>query len=184
MKEQEKSDQIMNDRVGSLIALMERHRVMRFSILSFCTLIAFTAVWLIATSAFERLARNNESELALAIATQQEPATPVNAPSVEVETSETSAPAITANDIRPVAPRIDMIGEPAVDVLVGESYTDDGARAFTVEGNELPLRVYVDGELTEMVMIDTSTPDIHEIEYRAVDETGMTTSITRTVTVH
>lgn len=174
----------MNDRVGSLIALMERHRVVRFSALAFGLLIALTVVWLIATSAFERLAKNNESELALTIATQQEPATLANTSSNESETLVPSAPSVTTNDIRTVAPRIDMIGEPTLDIRVGESYTDDGARAFDAEGNELSLRTYVNGELTEMVMIDTSTPDSHEIEYRAVDEAGITSSITRTVYVH
>lgn len=174
----------MNDRVGSLVALMERHRVVKLSALAFCALIVLTVVWLIAATAFERLAQSNESELALAIATQQEPATPVATGVAEGEVSETPAQPVGVRDIRAVAPRIDMIGEPTVDVRVGESYTDDGARAFDAEGNELPLRTYVDGELTEMVMIDTSTPDSHEIEYRTTDEAGITTSITRAVVVH
>lgn len=173
----------MNDRVGNLVALMERHRVVKFSALAFCALIVLTVVWLSAANAFERLARNTENELALAIATQQETASPVGASSVEVKTPETFAPVITSN-VRAVAPRIDMIGEPTVDVLVGESYTDDGARAFDADGNELSLRTSVDGELAEMVIIDTSTPDSHEVEYRAVDEKGVATSLTRTVYVH
>lgn len=178
----------MNDRIDSIIALLERHRVVRLSVVALFGVVALFALWLVAARAFQSVSAENDRVLSLALIAQRE-AEQENAsrPGVSADGLEhqpADAPAVVPNDVRSDMPRIDMIGEPAVEVLVGESYTDDGARAFDAEGDALPLRTYVDGALVEMVVIDTSAPDTREIEYRASTGGGVRASAMRTVIVH
>jgi hypothetical protein len=163
------------------IALLVEHRVIVRSVFVCGTVCIAALVWFVAQAAFERIAERSSRELAVAVvALPEERPSAVPTQTIATPVSE-NAPRVSVAQV--VSPTIQLIGDTTVIVNVGDSYTDDGARAFAASGEELILRTYVNGQQTELVIIDTSTPDAHEVEYRAVDARGVEGSIRRSVIV-
>jgi Domain of unknown function (DUF5011) len=74
-------------------------------------------------------------------------------------------------------------GNPAT-ISVGATYVDLGV---TITGPQadlnLGIHTFVDGIATDLIVIDTSGPSFHIIEYVVSDSTGLTSTTTRTVIV-
>jgi hypothetical protein len=81
-------------------------------------------------------------------------------------------------------PEVVLIGESSVMASVGSAYTDDGAYAEGVGGEKLPLRIFVNEQRTEEVMIDTSVPAQHTIMYEYKDASGRVSRAIREVLVY
>jgi hypothetical protein len=164
---------------------MRTHRVLPWSMSALGTLAGGAALWLLVMGVAPQAGTQNDRELSLAVAALSEtapsaPITPATAPTQANDATTARIPE-PASELTP--PTIEPIGETLITLSVGDSYTDDGARAFDKNGGELPLETYVNGAPTELVIIDTSTPGTHVIEYRAVDGEGATGFATRTVRV-
>jgi hypothetical protein len=80
-------------------------------------------------------------------------------------------------------PEVALIGEARMSVPVGSAYTDEGAYAEGVDGERLPLRIFINEQRAEEVMLDTSLPARHLIRYEYKDTAGRTSSVTREVQV-
>lgn len=84
-------------------------------------------------------------------------------------------------------PTIKLNGDNPASIDVGSTYSDLGA-TITGPADDLNLGIHVslDGGATttpDQIVIDTSKPATHEIEYFATDQNGLTGYATRTVTV-
>ena len=95
--------------------------------------------------------------------------------------SQTPPPASDATDIPPV---IQINGDNPAIIQVGATYTDLGA---TIEGPQTDLNLgittYVNGTEMNPVQIDTSTVATDTVAYVATDQTGLTSTTTRTVII-
>ena len=81
-------------------------------------------------------------------------------------------------------PEITVNGNNPAAVQVGVSYADLGA---TITGPQadlnLGIHTFVDGVATDPIVIDTTAPGSHIIEYVVSDSAGLTSTSTRSVIV-
>jgi parallel beta-helix repeat protein len=87
----------------------------------------------------------------------------------------------TSTDTTP--PVISINGNNPAILMTGDTYVDLGATVTDTVTQNLGLRVAVDGVQSESVIVDTSIPGTHTIDYSATDEAGNTATETRTVEV-
>jgi surface protein with Ig-like domain len=81
-------------------------------------------------------------------------------------------------------PVIHINGENPANINVGTTYADLGAQITgpTADLN-LGIHTFVDGTATDPVVIDTTIPGSHTIEYVVSDSSGLTSTSTRRVVV-
>jgi hypothetical protein len=81
-------------------------------------------------------------------------------------------------------PTLTINGVNPANLTVGASYADLGA---TITGPtadlNLGIHTFVDGIATDPVGIDTTSPGTHTIDYVVTDQSGLTSTSTRTVVV-
>jgi hypothetical protein len=94
-----------------------------------------------------------------------------NGTSTGTSTNGTSTPVDT------VAPVISLIGQNAITLNQGETYTEEGATSADI----------IDGDITSSITItgtvDTSTIGVYTVTYTSTDQSGNSAIITRKVTV-
>ncbi|MFS0724274.1 Ig-like domain-containing protein [Paenibacillus sp. 1P07SE] len=102
----------------------------------------------------------------------------VSATATDAAGNESAAPAMSTFTVDTIPPVLTLIGEPEVELLLGDSYTDPGATAEDALDGDLTDEITVNGS------VDTSIPGIYIISYDVVDQAGnAATAIQRTVTV-
>jgi hypothetical protein len=83
-----------------------------------------------------------------------------------------------------VLPIIQINGDNPATIQVGDSYTDLGA---TITGPQpdlnLDLKTFLNGSLTSNIAIDTTQPATDSIDYVATDQSGLTSTSTRTIII-
>ena len=85
---------------------------------------------------------------------------------------------ITIQGPENLAPKIELIGSPAVSVQEGNTYQDAGVTATDPEDGDLTSKVQVTGS------VDTSIPGVYELSYDVRDKNGQAApTMIRTVTV-
>jgi Domain of unknown function (DUF5011) len=98
--------------------------------------------------------------------------------------SNTGAPAAVPEGGTDGPPIIAINGGNPATISVGATYVDLGV---TITGPQadlnLGIHTFVDGIATDLIVIDTSGPSSHIIEYVVSDSTGLTSTTTRTVIV-
>lgn len=97
------------------------------------------------------------------------PAVVEEAPVVEEEVVVEEAP------VDEIAPVISLVGAAAIEITVGDSFTDEGATAVDE----------TDGDITPVVSgtVDTATAGLYTLTYTATDTAGNEASVSRIVTV-
>ncbi len=82
------------------------------------------------------------------------------------------------------APVIHINGNNPATVSVGDIYADLGAVITSPQADQnLGIHTFVDGIATDAVIVDTSTPGNHSIDYVVTGISGLTSTSTRTVVV-
>ena len=86
--------------------------------------------------------------------------------------------------IRHAPPVITVNGANPANINVGATYADLGAIITGPNADlNLGIHTFVDGIATDPVVIDTTTPGTHTIDYVVTDISGLTSTSTRTVIV-
>jgi hypothetical protein len=80
-------------------------------------------------------------------------------------------------------PTITILGNDPATIHVGDSYNDLGASAKDSAGRDLTVHTFLNGTLTEPLIIDTSSAATDTIDYVAIDGAWLTSTSTRTVVV-
>ncbi len=75
------------------------------------------------------------------------------------------------------SPTIELVGNAAISLTVGDIFTDPGATAQDSSGND------ISSSITESGSVDTGTPGIYTLVYSVTDSSGQSTSVSRVVTV-
>ena len=83
---------------------------------------------------------------------------------------------ITINQDTP-PPVITLNGESFITLIVGDTYSEAGAVAFTYLGEDITNNLVITGS------VDTSSPGIYTVTYTVSDASNNTSSIARTITV-
>jgi hypothetical protein len=81
------------------------------------------------------------------------------------------------------APVVSLNGDASVTLTAGSSYVDAGIAATDDRDTDLSFETKVNGEVVQVVSIDTATSGTYTIIYSATDDRGNTGSVARTVTV-
>ncbi len=76
-------------------------------------------------------------------------------------------------------PTIELYGDSAIYVVLGDVYTDQGAAAYDAEDGVLTDNIIVTG----LDLVDTDVQDSYSISYYVEDSTGQSATVTRTVIV-
>jgi len=76
-----------------------------------------------------------------------------------------------------VAPVVTLTGEAAMEVMVGDTFTDPGATAVDDTDGDLTTHIIVSGA------VDTAPAGLYELTYSATDAAGNTGSVSRVATV-
>jgi hypothetical protein len=169
------------DAVDAVIASFRKHGVIGLVALLCGGLGAGGAAWIASQTILDAVPQSG-NEAALIVSTESDGANqpvqtePPIRDAIEVPPYVTPTTAPTA--------RIELIGDAVVYVGSGESYTDDGAVVIGATGvEERVMRTYVNDIRVDTIVIDTSMPGTHEIEFRTEDTEGNSISTTRTVVV-
>lgn len=97
--------------------------------------------------------------------------------------STASTTATTTDPSTNTPPTLTLVGRAALTVTVGDIFTDPGVTATDLEDGTLEVTTAVDGLISETVVIDTSAVRDYTITYRATDSLGVTTEMSRIVSV-
>lgn len=89
----------------------------------------------------------------------------------EVQTPDSSV----QSDTTP--PVVTLVGEAAIEINVGDSFTDSGATATDDTDGDLTTHIIVSGT------VDTATAGLYSLTYTATDAAGNTANVSRVVTV-
>jgi hypothetical protein len=89
---------------------------------------------------------------------------------------------VTSPDTTP--PTIAINGDNPAIIQVGDTYADLGA---TITGPQadlnLGIKTFLNGQLVSNIVLDTSTEATDTIDYVATDQSGLTSTSTRTVII-
>ncbi|TAN35352.1 DUF5011 domain-containing protein, partial [Patescibacteria group bacterium] len=91
----------------------------------------------------------------------------------ETTPTDTASPAVS--DVEP--PVVTLIGDAALEITVGDTFTDPGATATDDTDGDLTTHIIVSGA------VDSATADLYTLTYSATDAAGNTGSVSRVVTV-
>jgi hypothetical protein len=80
-------------------------------------------------------------------------------------------------------PVIQINGDNAAIIHVGDTYADLGAVVTDSQGHSLSYRTFVNAILESQIVIDTSSQATDTIDYVAMDSTGLTSTSTRAVPI-
>jgi Domain of unknown function (DUF5011) len=102
--------------------------------------------------------------------------------------SGTGAAASSSTDSSATPPVLQVNGDNPAIIQVGATYTDLGAtitgpQADTPPAGGLGIKTYINGSPMNPVQIDTSALATDTIDYIATDQSGLTSTTTRTVIV-
>ncbi|MHB8710432.1 MAG: immunoglobulin-like domain-containing protein [Minisyncoccota bacterium] len=101
----------------------------------------------------------------------------ITSPSPSPTTSSTTTTTNTASTADTMPPVVTLVGDAAMQITVGDSFTDPGATALDD----------VDGDLTAKIKetgaVDTATAGLYTLTYSATDAAGNIDSVSRVVTV-
>lgn len=81
------------------------------------------------------------------------------------------------------APILEILGNNPADILIGSSYSDNGANVTDNIDSNLGYQTFLDGVLVSEIQLDTSTTTTYNIEYKSTDSAGNTGSAIRIVNI-
>ncbi len=111
-----------------------------------------------------------------------EPATSGSATTTE---TQVSIPPPSDATSTPIGPTLQVLGDNPARVAVGSTYSDLGASITgpSTQDLELSIRVYINGNQTTSVVLDTSVARVWTVRYAATNAAGITSSIERQVII-
>jgi hypothetical protein len=104
----------------------------------------------------------------------QTPPTSTSTPPTSISTSTPSTPSAPADTTPPV---VTLLGNAAMQITVGDTFTDPGATATDSVDGDLTSHITVSGT------VDTTTPGVYTLTYSVTDSAGNTGIASRVVTV-
>jgi Domain of unknown function (DUF5011) len=108
----------------------------------------------------------------------------ITPPDVSVSTTTATTTSTTTSNLQPITssgdttpPVVTLVGAAALEIHVGDTFTDPGATAVDDTDGDLTTKIVVTGA------VDTATTGLSTLTYTATDAAGNSASVSRVVTV-